>query len=243
MTLHDLLAKALSLHQAGAMAKARALYELVIVHAPAAANALHLYGVLRRRADGDLDTGIRLMRRVIALDPGFTEARINLANMLTCHERLDEAIKALEDLLRTEPNHRGGLHTLAKLLLLQQRWDEAVECLEVLLRLEPGHEEARWCLNLAYRGRPRVDIVESALALGNEHHRADRLMDAEMAYRQVLKANPGHIRTLVLFAELAAQTGRPGLAAYLADRALALSPADADVRRRRDRLRAAARAA
>lgn len=243
VTLHDLLVKALEHYRTGEPDRARALYELILAYAPDNTNALQLYGILLRRAQDDIESGIRLLRRAAAIDPDFTDVRINLANMLTCHERPDEAIEVLLELLRRHPGHRAALHTVGTLLLLRQRWDEAVIHLEALLRLDPGHEDARRHLNLAYRGRPRLNVVDNALLLAAAHHRAGRLMDAETAYRQILKSNPGHAATLLQFAELALQTGRRRLAAYLADRAAALCPADARVRHRRDALHGTAQAA
>ncbi len=63
-----------------------------------------------------------------------------------------------------------------------------------------------------------------ALRQANEHHRAGRLADAEMLYRQVLVRRADHPWALYGLATLAAQVNRPDVAADLYQRAIASKP-------------------
>jgi tetratricopeptide (TPR) repeat protein len=64
----------------------------------------------------------------------------------------------------------------------------------------------------------------AALRQADEHHRAGRLSDAEMCYRQVLSRRPDHPWALYGLATLAAQVNRPDVAAELYQRAIAVKP-------------------
>jgi predicted O-linked N-acetylglucosamine transferase (SPINDLY family) len=71
---------------------------------------------------------------------------------------------------------------------------------------------------------PVQQAIEAALA----HHRAGRLAEAEMLYRQVLGAVPDHADALQLLGILAGQTGNLDAALELLGRAIVLEPAVAE---------------
>jgi tetratricopeptide (TPR) repeat protein len=66
-----------------------------------------------------------------------------------------------------------------------------------------------------------------ALDLGLAHHRAGRLAEAETCYREVLAADPNHLRALHLLGLLCHQAGRQDMAAELLGRAIARDGANA----------------
>jgi tetratricopeptide (TPR) repeat protein len=62
---------------------------------------------------------------------------------------------------------------------------------------------------------------------GLAHHRAGRLAEAETSYREVLAAEPNHLRALHLFGLLYHQVGRLDMAAELLHRAITRDGANA----------------
>ena len=66
--------------------------------------------------------------------------------------------------------------------------------------------------------------VQEKLQRAFEHHRAARFREAEVIYRAVLADHPESVDALYLLGSLAAQTARPGLAAELLGRVVALDP-------------------
>jgi protein O-GlcNAc transferase len=66
--------------------------------------------------------------------------------------------------------------------------------------------------------------VDQAFALALEHHQSGRLAEAERGYRQILEELPDHPDSLHLLGVIALQTGNPGPALTLIDRAIALRP-------------------
>ena len=64
--------------------------------------------------------------------------------------------------------------------------------------------------------------IPEAFDIAFEHHRAGRLKEAEGIYRQILAADPNHIRCLTLLAAVGHQTGHHAAALELVERALAL---------------------
>lgn len=65
---------------------------------------------------------------------------------------------------------------------------------------------------------------DRVIQLALDHHRAGRLADAEVVYRQVLAAEPTHVHALHLLALIADQRGAPDEAVELLNRAIAAQP-------------------
>lgn len=68
--------------------------------------------------------------------------------------------------------------------------------------------------------------INQMLQQATEHHRAGRLRDAELIYRQILSQNPDHPHTLYLMGALADQCGQVPLAEDLLTRATTLKSDD-----------------
>ena len=73
----------------------------------------------------------------------------------------------------------------------------------------------------------RKHAIEAHFQQGVRLHRASRLAEAELVYRQVLAAMPGHAETLHMLGVLALQSGQFGAALANIDQAIALRPATA----------------
>src|SRR5262245_58831743 len=69
---------------------------------------------------------------------------------------------------------------------------------------------------------------EEMLSQALQHHRAGRLGEADLFYRQILSDWPDHAEALHLFGVLAAQVGQHDAAAQLIARAIELQPQQGD---------------
>jgi FkbM family methyltransferase len=69
---------------------------------------------------------------------------------------------------------------------------------------------------------------EEMLSQALQHHRAGRLLEADLFYRQILSDWPDHAEALHLFGVLAAQLGQHAAAAQLIARAIELQPQHGD---------------
>jgi protein O-GlcNAc transferase len=65
---------------------------------------------------------------------------------------------------------------------------------------------------------------DKAMRLAAEHHRLDRLVEAERAFRQILEQQPSHIEATFMMGVLAAQTGRSAMAVDFFRKAVQLKP-------------------
>jgi predicted O-linked N-acetylglucosamine transferase (SPINDLY family)/Flp pilus assembly protein TadD len=74
-----------------------------------------------------------------------------------------------------------------------------------------------------------VSSIESALRRGVKLHVEGRLRDAESCYAEVLRLDPGHVHGNYLLGLIALLTDRPGAAAELIGKAVALGAADAEI--------------
>jgi Flp pilus assembly protein TadD len=120
------------------------------------------------QASGDYDRAADAERRLLALDPADTAARVSLA-MALGHARSPGALKELQKLADDMPASGPVQAALAQVLARQGDAQGAYDHLARALRLEPG--------NLVYR-----------LDLAVLYDRTGQASDALSLYRQVLEA-------------------------------------------------------
>ena len=144
-----------------ALASAAAEY-LQAQTAAADTPAAHLgLGVTRQRQQA-LELAEAEYRTAIALDPWFTPARFNLANLLNSRGRNAEAETVLREGLQYAPDE-GELHySLGLLLAEEDRLEEAVDSLGRAAALLPARARIRFNYGLALQQRGRLDAAETA---------------------------------------------------------------------------------
>lgn len=103
-------------HQAGQPDEAAVLYRAVLDREPLHVDALHLLG-LTRRAHYDQAGAAALIRRALAVDPGFAAAHANLAKAAAALGLTAEALAAGRRALRLSPALDGVRPVLADLLV------------------------------------------------------------------------------------------------------------------------------
>lgn len=123
-------------------------------------------GILRLRS-GDPDAAEADYRTALRLDPGFTPARFNLANLLNLLERNAEAESVLRAGIERTPDE-GELHySLGLLMAEEQRLEEAAVRLRRAADLLPARSRVRYNYGLVLQQLGRLDEAEAALQEAN----------------------------------------------------------------------------
>jgi uncharacterized protein (TIGR02466 family) len=156
----------------GDLAVAEAECRGIVASRPQDADAVHLLGLVRRRA-GDLAEAEALLRRAVAMAPQRAEVRVNLGNLLRARGALRDAEAEYRSALQREPHSRAARLALARVLNDGQAYAAAADEAGQLLREDERDAEA-W------------------VALGVARRAQGRLPEAESAYRQALALRPGY---------------------------------------------------
>lgn len=218
-TVAEVLTHAVALHQAGDLAGAERLYNLILSQLPDEADTLHLSGVLAFQT-GRAALGAERIGAALRRDPAMAEAHNNLGAVLAALGDRQGATAASRRALALVPGHRDALFRLAELA-----GDPATfgRC----LTLDPRHRATRLALASVDPGQAPALLrglaalePGAALAWANLGRLAEQRGDEAAAarlYRQALRAEPGHA---AMYEALAVVVG--GSAARR--RALALDP-------------------
>ncbi|GIS65892.1 MAG: hypothetical protein CM1200mP4_2400 [Rhodospirillaceae bacterium] len=91
--MDDALNTAIQYHSSGQLDAADESYKNLLTENPEHPDALHLYGVLNHQM-GRSREGIELIKKALALQPGYAEAHSNLGNIFRELGSLDEAVTA-----------------------------------------------------------------------------------------------------------------------------------------------------
>ncbi|MBI1732744.1 MAG: sulfotransferase [Gammaproteobacteria bacterium] len=165
-------------------------------------NMLALHGAvllkMRRMTDAE-----QALRRAIALAPSFAKPREDLGQLLLRTGRTQEAATELRHAVRLEPALDQAWFNLGKALAALGHGREADAAFERSFELVPERK---------------------ALAYASKAHHEGKLDEAERAYRDVLRRNPGNVDALRLLAGIALQARRQDEAERLLRKALALAP-------------------
>jgi tetratricopeptide (TPR) repeat protein len=117
------------------------------------------------RRQGDEPGAELALRRAIALDPGYVDARVNLAGLLMARSRPQEALAQLEQAVRrARPGEVRARFNLGVTLGILGRMDEAARELTEVVRQAPDELEARLKLAVALRELGRLDEARAQLA-------------------------------------------------------------------------------
>ena len=223
--------------QAGEAGLARRLFRRTLALDPAAAAVHNSLGVARRA-----DAGMARHRRALALDPGFIEARLNLAEACRASSRLEEARAAFFQALALAPSAVAGLAGLGTALLTLFCLNEARRWCKRAIALAPleavAHAglialetvDVRPLASLA-AGRRAIALLPDVAGLHLEHGRAlqaqDRMRLAERSYRRATAAAPREPYAYNSLAQLAKDQGRLDRAIVLFRAAIERAPDDA----------------
>lgn len=187
------------------------LYEARLAADSADATALHRLALVRAWSER-YDEGLALFGRLLALDPGNREARVDRARVLAWRGDPRAAAAALDDLLARDPGYLPALQARAQFLSWAGSYDEALATYGRILEIAP---------------EDRAAPLERARVLSW----ASRFEAAGAAYDSLLARDPRDRAALLGLAQVMAGAGRTDSATVLYRRVLDVAPGDADALR------------
>ena len=120
--------------------------------------------------DGRLEVAGTAFGDALALDPGFDDARFNLAQVQLRRGRNEAAEALLNDLRKRRPEDPEVLASLGNALFFQTRFGEAVAVFRELRELDPTHRAGAFGLA---RALTEAGLTESAITAWEAYLRLD----------------------------------------------------------------------
>ena len=198
------LHSALTLHQAGDLDQAEALYRQILDADPNHADALYLLGMVAF-ARGSMAEAERLIGRAIACDDRNATYHCHLGLVFDATGRTEDAVAAFRRALALDAVDLEARYRLALTLHRTGRLDEAVDAYRDLLAQRPDDAET-WCnLGAALKGTEDVDgaieayrraidlkpdLPEAFYNLGNLLQEQEDLDGSATAFRRALSLRP-----------------------------------------------------
>ena len=203
-SLNHILQQALTLHQAGRLFEAKALYNQILISEPNHFDALHLLGVIAHQEEKH-DIAVELIQKALKCLPDFAPAYSNLGAALKDHGKLDEAVTSYRQAIALNPDNAEAHNNLGVLLSELGKLDEAIACYKMAISLKPGYAAAYNHLSaivkytetddvikvMEYLYKKKVDISEAdrinlGFALGKIF---EDLGDFDKSFNFILEAN------------------------------------------------------
>ena len=165
-TVKDPIEAAVILLEKGEMIPAIVMLELLRQEHPNDLRLLYNLGLAYSNF-GRLEDAKAMLNESIRLHPSHVDSRVALGVAYAKEGRNQEAVKILEEAVSAEPNNPWAQRNLGGCLLAVKEVDRAISCLLRATQLNPKDQQAFFGLGEAYRV-------------------AERLEDADTAYRQVV---------------------------------------------------------
>jgi protein O-GlcNAc transferase len=235
MTLEQILAEAIQLHQAGKLPAAAAMYRQILVVDPQQPDALHLLGVIAHQS-GQSELAEQLLNRALQLRPGWVEAGANLSQILQKKGdflrndgKLNSAIDTYRRAISLKADSPAAINSLGAALQARGELRQAIACYRSAIALSPGYGEPHSNLAVALRalGEMNEAVIAARQAVALAPANAVAVNNLGLVLRDAGKLSEAiacHERAMKLDASLAeAVTGLGGalLDAGEIDRAIA----------------------
>lgn len=177
--LQQAMQSANTLHEAGNLAQAEALYRRILQQAPREPDALHMLGVIAYQV-GSYPAALELINSAISArdtDPAFF---VNLGITHAAMQHINQAEACYRRALAMNPNIAEANSNLAGILANQMMLDEAVVLCRRALKVKPGLAGAWANLGLAYIYLDKLDLAVDSLNKALQH-----MPDCAQAYRNL----------------------------------------------------------
>ncbi|MSQ70839.1 MAG: tetratricopeptide repeat protein [Betaproteobacteria bacterium] len=201
-----LLKEAVRAQMSGSPKEAAFLYQQLLNQHPDNAAALCNLGLIRQQ-DKQYEEAEKLLRRAIAADARFTDAYVNLTNVLHEQRRYDEAIGLCEAALKFASGNQYLLNNLATNLHGAGEHAKAIAVLERVIAAHPGYSQGSY------------NIAKMYEAMGNTDQ-------AVRYYLQAARLKPRDATSLVAAGECLLKAGKAGDALAIFDKVLVLDAYD-----------------
>lgn len=247
------LDRAISLHEAGQLDRAEAIYRSVLAAQPRHPQAQHLLGLVHHQR-GDNMAALQSINAAIMADPGVALFHFNLGNVLTALNEPESAAASYTQAVRLKPDYPQAWFNLGKARFDHAEYAGAVLAYEHAFQSIPDlpglrfdfasaliahgdrligsrefHARAAQLLATHWQQADHPDSARLMLAYALQQQ--GQLSDAEAHYRGVLEGRPAPADELKAHSNLANcynQLGRMSEALVHYRRTLALNPALAD---------------
>jgi predicted O-linked N-acetylglucosamine transferase (SPINDLY family) len=205
--IEQALQTAVAHHQAGRLVEASQIYQQVLAVHPNHPDALHLLGLLSRRA-GNGPMALSLLKQAVLINPNQAEYRNNLGITLLELGQVDDAIAQFEAAVRLAPTYAEAYSNLGSAQLRRNNAEAAAAAFAQAIHLRPNLFEPRLGFATALRDNGRLtesiaafqqtiairpDVAQAHIELG---HLLNRVGDTEAAiesYRRAVQVAPRHV--------------------------------------------------
>lgn len=236
---------AMSLHRAGKLAEAEAIYRRLLSAEPDHAQVLSLLGLIACQR-GQLDEATVLLGHAVAREPDNPEYRINLGEVQRRRGNMPEALSQFEQAAQLAPQSTVAQYNLAVALATQGRTQEAIAAYRRAVALQPAFPEALNNLGLLLaslgQNEEAADCLHKALSLRPSHAEAEnnlglilwnlgRHAEALAAFDRALAIKPDFATGHANRAWALRRLGRRQEAADAFQTAARLNPASPDINR------------
>ena len=201
------LAEAMTLHRAGRLREAAARYRGILARHRDDADSLHLLGLITAEQD-DPQAGIALIRRAMALKPGFAPHHNSLGLAYRRLGRLENAVREYEAAAALRPGSAEIHSNLATTLLDLGRLEAAVAQYRLAAAQAPGNADV-W-----------YNLANALAAIGPPD-------ETERCYRTAIALKPGFADALGNFGRWLMTRGRWAEAESRLAELLTLAPVQA----------------
>ncbi len=232
------LREAMSLHQQGRPVEAEAAYALVLEQQPQNFYALHYLGLLVLHG-GQVERGVALLQRAVAVDPKVAPTHLQLGFGLEQLKRLAEAIASYDRAIALQPNVPEAYYNRGNALMDFDRLADAVASYDKAIGLKRDYAEAHNNRGLALVKLRRFDeaivsydqVIALAPGFADAHYnRANafdslgRFDEALAGFEQAIALEPGSAEAYNNRGNILLRLNRydEALASY--DKAIALNP-------------------
>jgi predicted TPR repeat methyltransferase len=230
--------QALSLLQSNRLDEAKSLYKQICKDSPRDWESWHMLSAVHGMS-GELEESEACSRKVIALQPAFSGAHVNLGNALMAQGKNDQAEISYRRALELAPNDAQTHNNLGNLLKAQGKLAEAETCYRKALALAPNYPDALSNLGLVLQDQGRLDEAlahyQRAIQLKADH--ADALynlgyglvakgqLDAAAAcFQQLVQVRPDDAKGWSMLGSTLGQVTKYDQAVASCQRAIALQP-------------------
>jgi tetratricopeptide (TPR) repeat protein len=238
----ELLAQAITHHQAGRLQEAKAICRQVIAGEPRAFDAWHMLGVLEYQ-QGRMEAAANDFFQATQLNPTVAEAQINLGHALRAQGSVGEAAQCFRRAVELEPQRADAHCNLGNALNALGNWNDAIAHYQQALTIRPDFTEAHMNLGTALQAKGQLDeaaasyrraieispeFAEAHNNLGSVLQEKEQFDEAIACHRRAVELNPQFDRALANLGRALRMQGKLAEAAECCTRALQLNPRNID---------------
>jgi tetratricopeptide (TPR) repeat protein len=130
---------------------------------------------------GQYNEALHLFSEAVRLDPGYTQARVNLGAVYAKTGLPEQALNQYEQALMLEPNVPVLHSNKAAALVMLSRWEEAEQSARRALQLDPESIDGHYMLGIALMKQGKITPETAAhLAIAAKKHPRARAYLAEV---------------------------------------------------------------